>query len=90
MRQLSEFYEQQGMQRKAIEITECIQDMLPNDEESCFTLMKLYDSINEVLGVEEQYRLLTTRMQQDLDMPVSEHINKWYQSWKSGAHSIGK
>ncbi|WP_285076263.1 response regulator [Paenibacillus sp. UMB7766-LJ446] len=90
MRQLSEFYEQQGMQRKAIEITECIQDMLPNEEESCFTLMKLYDSMNEVLGVEEQYRLLTTRMQQDLDMPVSEHINEWYQSWKSGAHIIGK
>ncbi|RAW16148.1 MULTISPECIES: response regulator [Paenibacillus] len=84
MRQLSDFYEQRGMQRKAIEVAESIQNMLPHEEESYFALMRLYDSMNEVLGVEEQYRLLTSRMEQNLDMPVSENIKEWYHRWKSG------
>ncbi|WP_128104149.1 MULTISPECIES: response regulator [Paenibacillus] len=84
MKQLSLFYQQQGLVEKLIEHTQRIQRMLPDEEESYFTLMKLYAEMDNELGVEEQYRLLKTRMEQDLEIPVRENISKWYQDWSMG------
>lgn len=52
--------------------------------------MKLYDEMHNDLGVEEQYRLLTTRMEQDLEIPISENITEWYQDWKLGLTKVMK
>ncbi|WP_145324896.1 response regulator [Paenibacillus xylanexedens] len=88
MRQLSLYYQKQGLGEKVIESTRRIQHMLPDEEESYFILMKLYDEMHNDLGVEEQYRLLTTRMEHDLEIPISEDISKWYQDWKLGLTKV--
>ncbi|PQP84197.1 histidine kinase [Paenibacillus sp. PCH8] len=88
MRQLSLYYQQQGLGEKVIESTRRIQHMLPDEEESYFILMKLYDDMHNDLGVEEQYRLLTTRMEHDLEIPISENISEWYQDWKLGLTKV--
>nr|WP_255570816.1 response regulator [Cohnella sp. CFH 77786] len=82
MRNLGEFYERHGLPRKAIEVHLRIQRMLPDEEESYFSLMKLYDAAGESIGVEEQYLLLTTRLERDLETPVNTDIDNWYRSWK--------
>lgn len=38
---------------------------------------------DEGARVEEQYSLLTSRMEQELDMTVSEPIKQWYERRKS-------
>lgn len=73
-----------------VESTQRIQHMLPDEEESYFMLMKLYDEMHNDLGVEEQYRLLTTRMEQDLEIPISEDITEWYKDWKLGLTKVMK
>ncbi len=83
MRKLGEFYEQHGFPEKAIQTNLRIQQMLPDEEDSYFSLMKLYDAIGDKIGVEEQYLLLTTRMERDLETPVRADIANWYTSWKS-------
>jgi two-component system, LytTR family, response regulator len=88
MRRLSLYYQKQGLGEKVIESTKRIQHMLPDEEESYFILMKLYDEMHNDLGVEEQYRLLTTRMEHDLEIPISEDISKWYQDWKLGLTKV--
>ncbi|MEY8739203.1 response regulator [Bacillales bacterium AN1005] len=90
MRQLIHYYQQQGLHEKVIENTRRIQQLLPDEEESYFILMKLYDELDHDYGVEEQYRLLTTRMEQDLEIPVSQSIREWYQDWKQGLTKIRK
>ncbi|WP_339238796.1 response regulator [Paenibacillus sp. FSL R5-0517] len=90
MRQLSLYYQQHGLTDKVIESTRRIQHMLPDEEESYFILMKLYDEMHNDLGVEEQYRLLTTRMEQDLEIPISEEVREWYRDWKLGLIKSGQ
>lgn len=65
MRKLSEFYEQQGAPHKAIEVYQRIQQLLPDEEESYYSLMKLYDAKGDRIRVEEQYLLLTARIERD-------------------------
>ncbi|WFR63799.1 response regulator [Paenibacillus amylolyticus] len=89
MRQLSLYYQRHGLAEKVIESTQRIQHMLPDEEESYFILMKLYDEMHNDLGVEEQYRLLTTRMEQDLEIPISEEVREWYRDWKLGLIKSG-
>jgi len=86
MKKLSSYYEERGFSRKAIEANLRIQRMLPDEEESYFSLMKLYDAIGDNIGVEEQYLLLTTRLERDLETSVSPDIANWYRSWKSVSH----
>lgn len=83
MRKLSEFYEKQGNPRRAIQVQHRIQQLLPEEEGSYSSLMKLYDAIGDKIGVEEQYLLLRTKMERDLEIPVSPDIMDWYTRWKS-------
>ncbi|MEC0208163.1 response regulator [Paenibacillus ehimensis] len=83
MRKLCMFYEQQENQKKAIQVHLRIQQLLPDEEESYFSLMKLYDAIGDKIGVEEQYLLLRTKMERDLELPISADITDWYTRWKS-------
>ncbi|GLI07801.1 hypothetical protein YDYSG_38310 [Paenibacillus tyrfis] len=82
MRKLCEFYEQQKKPKKAIQVHLRIQQLLSDEEESYFSLMKLYDWIGDRIGVEEQYLLLRTKMERDLEMPIRPDITDWYTRWK--------
>jgi len=68
---------------KAIQINRDIQRIGP-DEESCyFSLMKLYHAVDNQVGVEEQYMLLQSRMEHELELPISPEITRWYEQWRS-------
>lgn len=82
MGKLSEFYEQQGMPRKAIQVNHHIQQLLPDQEESYFSLMKLYDLVGDKLRVEEQYLLLKAKIERELESAVNPKITSWYDQWK--------
>ncbi|WP_088832255.1 response regulator [Paenibacillus tyrfis] len=82
MRKLCEFYEQQKKPKKAIQVHLRIQQLLPDEEESYFSLMRLYDGIGDRIGVEEQYLLLRTKMERDWETPISPDITDWYTRWK--------
>ncbi|RXZ82519.1 response regulator [Paenibacillaceae bacterium] len=82
---LSEFYAKENMPQAALQINQRIQHFFPYDEESYFTAMKLYDSIGDRAGVEEQYWLLASRLERELDSNISEAIYAWYLKWKNDA-----
>jgi two-component system LytT family response regulator len=85
--QLSMFYTVQQMPQAAVLVNQRIQMLLPYNEESYFNLMKLYDSFGDRAGVEEQYWLLLTRWEQELDSAVDANIITWYEHWKTEAGS---
>jgi two-component SAPR family response regulator len=82
-RKISAFYIEQNEFQKAIQVNLQIQQILPDAEESYFTLMKLYDSLGERGNVEEQYWLLANKMERELASSVGEEIKTWYQQWKN-------
>lgn len=67
----------------AIRINQRIQQLFPYEEESYFTLMKLYASMGERAGVEEQYWLLSSKLEQELESTVSEAVAAWYEQWRA-------
>jgi two-component SAPR family response regulator len=85
--QLSMFYTVQQMPQAAVLVNQRLQMLLPYTEDSYFNLMKLYDSFGDRVGVEEQYWLLLTRWEQELDSAVDANIITWYEHWKTEAGS---
>ena len=83
MKRLSEFYEQQGIQDKAIQVNLNIQRICPDVEECYFSLMKLYHAVGNDVGVEEQYLLLKERIEHELELPINAEVIQWYGQWKS-------
>ncbi|TMV45031.1 response regulator [Paenibacillus mesophilus] len=81
-RSVSEFYMEQQMLQAAIRINRLIQQMFPYEEESYFALMLLYDDSGDIAGVEEQYWLLTSRVEKEMESAVSESISEWFDAWK--------
>lgn len=79
---LSRFYIDRRMPLAAVKVNQRIQQLFPLVEESYFTIMKLYASLEEGALVEEQYSLLTSRMEQEPDSAVSEPVKQWYEGWK--------
>ncbi|MET3292158.1 UNVERIFIED_CONTAM: two-component system LytT family response regulator [Brevibacillus sp. OAP136] len=79
---LSRFYREHRMLQEAIRIHLRIQQFYPLDEESYTTLMKLYDATGNRAAVDEQYSLLATRWQTELDSEVNEDIKEWYAQWR--------
>ncbi|MFJ6210518.1 bacterial transcriptional activator domain-containing protein [Lysinibacillus sp. NPDC092081] len=61
---------------------EKVQSFSPDEEDSYFTLMKLYDLLNNAAAVEEHYWLLTKMLQEQLAVEPSEEIEEWYKSWR--------
>lgn len=84
-RNLSKFYIEQEMLEAATQVNLRVQQLLPDEEESYFTLMKLYDALGNRGGVEEQYWFLTSRMERELESSVSAGIIAWYERWKRQA-----
>lgn len=83
MKKVNEFYNQQEMPDKAIQINRHIQQMFPDEEESYFSLMKLYHAMGNKIDVEEQYLLLKAKIERELELPISADIAHWYEQWKS-------
>lgn len=79
--QLSEFYIKNKDYQAAVMVQEKIQSFSPDDENSYFTLMKLYDLLNNAAAVEEQYWLLTKMLQEHLAVEPGEEIEEWYKDW---------
>ncbi|MFD0717663.1 response regulator [Paenibacillus sp. GCM10027626] len=82
-KKLSDYYEQQGLLDKSIQINLNVQRIYPDDEDCYFSLMKLYHAIDNQAGVEEQYLLLKTRMEREMELPISGNIGRWYEQWKA-------
>lgn len=80
MKKLGGYYEQHGLRDKAIRTYLDVQRRYPDDEEVYFSLMRLYDAADHPAGVDEQYLLLKTRMERELELPVREDIVRWYES----------
>nr|WP_283778316.1 BTAD domain-containing putative transcriptional regulator [Lysinibacillus sp. D4A1_S13] len=80
--QLSEFYIKNENYMAAVKVQEKVQALFSDAEENYFTLMKLYDLLNNTAAVEEQYWLLKKMLQEHLAVEPSEEIESWYESWK--------
>lgn len=80
--QLSEFYIKNENYLAAIKVQEKVQALFSDAEENYFTLMKLYDLLNNAAAVEEQYWLLKKALQEHLAVEPSKEIEEWYQRWK--------
>lgn len=83
MKKLSEFYMQQGLLDKAIQVNQRILRLCPDEEECYFSLMKLYDEAGNHIRIEEQYLLLKERIERGLEVPISPNITQWYEQRKS-------
>lgn len=79
---LSEFYITNENYSAAIKVQETVQALFAGEEENYFILMKLYDLLNNVAAVEEQYLLLKKALQEHLAVEPSEEIENWYKRWK--------
>lgn len=77
-RKISAFYIEQDDIKAAIRVNQRIQHILPDAEESYFVLMKLYDALGEFGNVDEQYWLLTNKVERELASSVGEEIKSWY------------
>ncbi|MFD4493216.1 response regulator [Lysinibacillus fusiformis] len=80
--QLSEFYITNENYSAAIKVQETVQALFAGEEGNYFILMKLYDLLNNVAAVEEQYLLLKKALQEHLAVEPSEEIENWYKRWK--------
>ncbi|TDF98797.1 response regulator [Paenibacillus piri] len=80
-REVSNYYVRKKRPGAAIKIYQTIRQLYPYDEENHYTLMKLYASLNNRLGVEEQYGLLVSSLE-ELDSAPGAEISAWYEGWK--------
>ncbi|WP_372631006.1 response regulator [Cohnella sp.] len=83
MNKLALFYEQSNQREKAVEIRRRIQRRCPEEENSYFALMKLYDALGDQRGVEVQYWMLKEWVEKELDLSISDEIVRWYERWRS-------
>ncbi|MFD0713849.1 response regulator [Paenibacillus sp. GCM10027626] len=82
MSALVKLYLDQGQKMKASRVYGRMQQLFPYEEEGYFGLMKLYDLLGESAKVDEQYRLLKSRLADELEVDVHHTINEWYKRWK--------
>lgn len=80
--QLSEFYIKHENYLAAVMVQEKVQSFSPDEENSYFTLMKLYDLLNNDAAVEGQYWLLKKMLQEQLAVDPSEEVEDWYKNWR--------
>ncbi|GED68152.1 hypothetical protein BRE01_18540 [Brevibacillus reuszeri] len=79
---LSNFYFEQEMIHAAVKVNLLMQSLHPLMDDSYFQLMRLYAMTGNHAAVEEQYDLLASRWEQELDSPVHPDITAWYVAWK--------
>lgn len=81
--QLSKFYINEQMYEKAIQVEKKLQSLDADEELQYFTLMKLYDILDNPEAVEEQYTLLKQVLEEQLAVDLSEEVTSWYRQWRS-------
>ncbi len=86
--QLSEYYIKNENYLAAVKVQEKVQSFFPDEEESYFTLMKLYNLQNNAAAVEEQYWLLKKMLQEHIAVKPSEEIERWYRNWSKKINVI--
>lgn len=79
--QLSEYYIKNENYLAALKVQEKVQLFSPDEEDSYFTLMRLYHLLNNAAAVEEQYWLLKN-MLKDVAMEPSEEVERWYRGFR--------
>lgn len=79
---MSRFYLEHGRLLESTKVNHRIQELQPLVEDSYMTLMQLYAAMDNHAAVEEQYKLLTNRWDQELDSEVNAPIKEWYHAWK--------
>ncbi|MFD0959277.1 AfsR/SARP family transcriptional regulator [Paenibacillus chungangensis] len=82
MRELSRYYEREGNIRKAIAVNQHVQQLLPDECESCFSLMKLFHQTGDRELVEEQYEQLRSQMSANQKAERLRDVAAWYEQWK--------
>ncbi|MCD1259297.1 response regulator [Paenibacillus athensensis] len=83
MMMLGGFYSSSGFAERAVEVYRCVQKLCPDEEESYLALMKLYGSLDNPAGVEEQFFLLKERIERELGLPLGDEVTAWYATWKA-------
>ncbi|MGG4440473.1 response regulator [Brevibacillus fortis] len=81
-KKMSRFYLEQGRVLEATMVNERVQLLYPLEEDSYMILMQLYASLDNNTAVKNQYKLLTTRWEQELNSLPSIYITEWYEAWK--------
>jgi two-component system, LytTR family, response regulator len=79
---LSDFYAVHNMHSSVIRVNQLMQQLYPLEEQSYFNLMKTYAAAGSNSAVEEQYWLLSSRLERELDAAISRNIIRWYEQWK--------
>lgn len=79
--QLSDFYINEQNYNVAVEVEEKWESIHLEEEKSYFTLMKLYDILNNTAVVEEQYLLLKNILQEQFEVGSGIEIEDWYIEW---------
>ncbi|RXZ82455.1 response regulator [Paenibacillaceae bacterium] len=85
---LNQFYMNENMFAAAIKLNLRIQQLNQTYEASYFELMKLYDLAKEYDAVGEQYWLLSTRLEQELDAAPDEKITDWFKKWQQQRRAV--
>lgn len=75
------FYIKEKQYPKAVQWLTAIQEKQPYEEEAYFKLMKLYSKMNQNYLVEEQYYILSEKMN-ELGVEPTFEITDWFKQWK--------
>lgn len=78
---IGELYAELQQEDDAMAVYALLQQLMPEEEEGYFALMKLYARQNKRDEVKQQYLLLETKLVQELDIPISIEIEDWYNQW---------
>ncbi|MFE5324412.1 response regulator [Paenibacillus sp. NPDC056579] len=79
---LGEYYDRHHRLSEAVNVYHRLQLKNPYLEDSYFSLMKLYDRLQEQTAVEDQYRRLIRVLEEEMDAAPNETIQQWYDRWR--------
>ncbi|MDO3410022.1 response regulator [Saccharibacillus sp. CPCC 101409] len=79
---LNDFYVKRRRFDSAEKVNQQVQKLCPLSEQSYFNLMRIYAEIGDKTAVEEQYRLLESKLYADMDAKIGADIIRWYRRWR--------
>lgn len=78
---IANWYEDHGDPKNAINWFHRITNTKPDHEMAHFSLLKLYDQLNEHHLVKEQYAVLSDACR-DIGIQINKDIRKWFKGWQ--------
>ncbi len=81
--QTAQYYAGESLLTEAIAVYQKMIDVQPLNEANYLQLMKFYDEVGEIDGIETCYRQLKRMLLEELDEEVSEDARQWYEGWKN-------